>query len=104
MSKGRRTPLTFLVGIAAFAAILVPVLGRRYWWVVLAALLCWGAFTLIYWSAMTADPTSHPDWQAAGLAGAKDALVYLVFATVLYGIKRLVMSSTPQKPPSSRRH
>ena len=84
-------------------AILVPILGRRYWWVALTALLCWGAFTLVYWSAMTADPGSRGDWTAAGLMGLKDAAIYLVFATVLYGIKRLVISSTPQKPPSTRR-
>ena len=88
----------FILGIFAFAAILVPLAARRYWMVLLTGLVCWGLTTFIYWNALTADPSAHPTFAHMALPALKDAAVYTVFATVLYFIKRLFVSSAPRKP------
>lgn len=96
MSKGRRIPLTFLVGIAAFAAILVPILARRYWMVLVTAIIAFGLAAGLNWVEITSTPGAPPAPQLYLIPAARDAVVYLVFASVLFAIKRLVLSSTPK--------
>lgn len=78
-------------------AILVPILAPRYWMVLLAAVVALGLAALLYWSEITAIPGAPPQPQHYMVPAARDAAVYLVFASVLFGIKRLFMGSLPRK-------
>ena len=98
-SKSRGRMYVLIIGFLAFCAVLAPILLPRFWMVAAASLLSLGLFAFINWNALTAvDPDVPPSMAAFTQPAIKDALVYTVFASALYWIKRLVLSSAPRKP------
>jgi hypothetical protein len=88
-----------IIGFLAFCAVLAPIVLPRFWMVAAAGVLSLGLFAFINWNALTAvDPDVAPSIAAFAQPAIKDALVYSLFASVLYWIKRLILSSTPRKP------
>ena len=86
-----------IIGFLGFCAVLAPILLSRYWMVLGASVLSLGLFAFINWNALTAaDPDVAPSVAAFAFPAIKDALIYTVFASVLYWIKRLVLSSAPR--------
>lgn len=81
----------------------MPILGPRYWMVLVATVVVLGLAALLNWTEITATPGAPPAPPLYLIPAAKDAGVYLVFASVLFGIKRLILGSLPRKPPAARR-
>jgi hypothetical protein len=65
--------------------------------VVAAAVVVLGLSALLTWSQITAIPGAPPQPPQYLIPAARDAGVYLVFASILFGIKRLVMGSLPRR-------
>lgn len=65
--------------------------------VLLAAVAVLGLAALLTWSQITAIPGAPPPPPQYLIPAARNAAVYLVFASVLFGIKRLFMGSLPRK-------